>query len=133
MVENADPSPLLYSMDDILTGDVRDEGVYAAEHFLFRSTIYSNVTVTEVDPRLAQALKVAQLTAQYIVASNQLLQTKQEVIQKGIAAFDEEEERLDLELSKLRCGHLSCLIRTSASEACKLHVFVQGKVSSASA
>lgn len=81
----------------------------------------------EVDPRLGHALKVAQLSAQYIVAGNQLLKSKHATIQKGIAAFDEEEDRLDLELSKLRFYFffdMFTLVHKTLSQFC----FEQGKV-----
>ena len=66
----------------------------------------------EVDPRLDHALKAAQLTAQYIVAGNRLLKSKQAIIERGITAFDNEEDRLDLQLSKLRCEIFALVLQS---------------------
>lgn len=96
-------SSLTAALDDVLTGDVGDEGVLLSDHRGRTVLIAVCCVSAEVDPRLAHALQTAQLTAQYIVAGNRLLKSKQATIERGIAAFDDEEDRLDLQLSKLRC------------------------------
>jgi hypothetical protein len=43
-----------------------------------------------------------QYTAQYIDAGNMLLRHKAQTIKGGLSIFNEEEDKLDLKLSKLR-------------------------------
>jgi hypothetical protein len=56
----------------------------------------------DCDRLLLKALQLAQFSVQYILGSNKLLESKQKTIQKALKTFQEEEEVLDIKLSKLR-------------------------------
>jgi hypothetical protein len=80
-VQNADTRTLLTCLDDVTTGDVSQE---------------------DVDPFLFKTLQLAQFGCQYLLSCRQVMKDREKVLKNALKAFEEEEELLDLKLTKLR-------------------------------
>lgn len=72
---------LLTLLDDVTTGDISQE---------------------DVDPKLYKAIQLAQYTSQYLISSRKVMKDRESILKKALDSFEEEEEALDLKLSKLR-------------------------------
>lgn len=67
-----------------------------------RLLLISFTELLDCDPRLLRALHMAQFTTQYLLSSKKLMDEKKKIIKQALYAFDEEEEVLDLKLTKYK-------------------------------
>lgn len=82
---------------------VRSGNIPHFDHIL-NSVAYGNVhaSASSCDPKLSNALKALQLSAQYISDCSEVLHSKQEMIADALKCFKKEEELLDRELLRRR-------------------------------
>eukprot|EP00602_Paraphysomonas_sp_CaronLab_P000810 CAMPEP_0185028984 /NCGR_PEP_ID=MMETSP1103-20130426/15084_1 /TAXON_ID=36769 /ORGANISM="Paraphysomonas bandaiensis, Strain Caron Lab Isolate" /LENGTH=891 /DNA_ID=CAMNT_0027563583 /DNA_START=330 /DNA_END=3002 /DNA_ORIENTATION=+ len=77
----ADAPLLLTCLDDVATGDVSQE---------------------DVDPRFHHTVQLAQYATQYLLACQEMFIEKEKILNKALDCFVEEEEHIDVQISKLR-------------------------------
>ena len=81
IVESNDSATLLTLLDDIITGDISQE---------------------EVDPKLYSAIQLAQYASQYLLGCRKMMKEREHVLTSALDTFQEEDDVLELKLTKLR-------------------------------
>ena len=134
VVDNADVTTLMGKLDDVLTGELDEEGTinhpYICIYIQYvRCCLLTKCNCnllmfrkrnTEIDPKLENALLAAQYTAQYISAGNQLLNSKKSIIERGLATFCAEECLVDSELSRVKAKNKALLMELENYDSLEL-------------
>lgn len=114
VVKTTDAALLMTCLDDVAIGDVSQEGeLLAVILWVFYIDSVSpngcSLVIIDADPRLYHTLQLAQYSTQYLLACQEMLRDRTELIQKALNCFDKEEQELDVQLAKMRCVLLCCV------------------------
>lgn len=81
VVESNDSATLLTMLDDVTHGDISQE---------------------ESDPKLYAAIQLAQYASQYLLSCRKVMKDREQVLRSALDTFQEEDDVLELKLTKLR-------------------------------
>ena len=75
----------------------------------FNDIVHGDFSAEDVDSKLLHAVQLSQFSAQYLNASADLLRGKEKLLSSAVRTFRDEEDKLDLEIAKMKARNKSLL------------------------
>lgn len=104
VVESNDSATLLTMLDDVTHGDISQE---------------------ESDPKLYAAIQLAQYASQYLLSCRKVMKDREQVLRSALDTFQEEDDVLELKLTKLRLIYDAYRHSTDDDLIRMINIFIQ--------